>query len=126
VKVVITGADGQVGRALLEMAPEPSSVKGLSRRDLDITDADAVRASLEARAPRLGLQCGCVHRCRSCRSGRGSGTSGERGRRRAAGGCSHSDRLPRAADLDRLRLQRRAVTAVPAPTPPPVRSMCTA
>ena len=50
-KVVITGADGQVGRALLEMAPEPSRVKGLSRRDLDITDADAVRASLERERP---------------------------------------------------------------------------
>ena len=50
-KVVITGADGQVGRALLEMAPEPARVKGLSRRDLDITDADAVRASLERERP---------------------------------------------------------------------------
>jgi glucose-1-phosphate thymidylyltransferase len=51
VKVVVTGAEGQVGRALLESAPAADRVAGLSRRDLDITNVHAVRASLERERP---------------------------------------------------------------------------
>ena len=50
-KVVVTGAEGQVGRALLESAPAAARVAGLSRRDLDITNVHAVRASLERERP---------------------------------------------------------------------------
>jgi dTDP-4-dehydrorhamnose reductase len=51
VKVIVTGADGQVGRALLETAPRNSRVAALARRDLDITDAPAVHATLERERP---------------------------------------------------------------------------
>ncbi|MFI1911608.1 dTDP-4-dehydrorhamnose reductase [Nocardia sp. NPDC020380] len=38
--LVVTGAHGQLGRALLRLAP---GARGLGRAELDITDADAVR-----------------------------------------------------------------------------------
>jgi dTDP-4-dehydrorhamnose reductase len=42
VKVVITGANGQLGRALLASAPAGLHVVGFTRSDLDIGDAQAV------------------------------------------------------------------------------------
>ncbi|WP_280266245.1 dTDP-4-dehydrorhamnose reductase [Nocardia wallacei] len=42
-RLIVTGAGGQLGRALLALAPE---AVGFARRDLDIKDADAVRAVL--------------------------------------------------------------------------------
>lgn len=43
--LVVTGAGGQLGRALLELAP---GARGFGRAELDITDAAAVRAVLKA------------------------------------------------------------------------------
>lgn len=43
-RVVVTGAGGQVGRALLAAAPAGVDVLALSHKDLDITDLNAVRA----------------------------------------------------------------------------------
>ncbi len=43
-RVLLTGARGQVGGTLLESAPGGSSVLGLSHADLDIADGEAVRA----------------------------------------------------------------------------------
>ncbi|MFB7722736.1 dTDP-4-dehydrorhamnose reductase [Nocardia sp. NPDC056100] len=42
-RLVVTGAHGQLGRALLELAPD---ARGYGRAELDITDPDAVRAVL--------------------------------------------------------------------------------
>jgi dTDP-4-dehydrorhamnose reductase len=42
VKVLITGAAGQVGRSLLDSIPDGTAAIGLSRQDLDITDGRAV------------------------------------------------------------------------------------
>lgn len=42
-RLVVTGAGGQVGRELLRLAPR---ARGYGRADLDITDADAVRAAI--------------------------------------------------------------------------------
>lgn len=41
-KVLITGAEGQVGRALLECRPAGAQAIGCRHADLDITDAEAV------------------------------------------------------------------------------------
>ncbi|NNF58464.1 MAG: dTDP-4-dehydrorhamnose reductase [Rhodothermaceae bacterium] len=46
---LVTGANGQVGHALVQAAP--SEVIGLDRAALDITDAEAVRRAIAARAP---------------------------------------------------------------------------
>jgi dTDP-4-dehydrorhamnose reductase len=53
VKVLITGASGQVGRALLGAAPRESELRALTRAQLDISDADAVRAAVIAFNPAL-------------------------------------------------------------------------
>lgn len=42
-RVLITGAGGQVGRTLLETFPVGAEVTGCTHADLDITDAEAVR-----------------------------------------------------------------------------------
>jgi dTDP-4-dehydrorhamnose reductase len=51
VKVLLTGAGGQVGRAFRVLAPAGASVAALSHADLDITDAEQVRRAVAAHAP---------------------------------------------------------------------------
>jgi dTDP-4-dehydrorhamnose reductase len=53
VKVLITGAAGQVGRILSSNAPSGMSVVGYGHKDLDITDADAVDSRVRAQSPDL-------------------------------------------------------------------------
>jgi dTDP-4-dehydrorhamnose reductase len=50
-KVLITGAQGQVGRCLLASAPAGVTVAGLGRAQLDVGDGDAVRRAIEAHQP---------------------------------------------------------------------------
>jgi dTDP-4-dehydrorhamnose reductase len=50
-KVLITGAQGQVGRCLLASAPADVTVAGLARAQLDVGDGDAVRRAIEAHQP---------------------------------------------------------------------------
>jgi dTDP-4-dehydrorhamnose reductase len=51
VKVLITGAGGQLGRALIALAPDDTTVRGASHQELDIADARAVGAMLQAFRP---------------------------------------------------------------------------
>jgi dTDP-4-dehydrorhamnose reductase len=51
VKVLLTGAGGQVGRAFRSLAPAQASVVALTHADLDITDAAEVQRVLAAHAP---------------------------------------------------------------------------
>jgi len=46
-RILITGADGKLGRCLVASLSEKHEVLGLSRCDLDITDHDAVRGQTE-------------------------------------------------------------------------------
>ncbi|MEM1403856.1 MAG: dTDP-4-dehydrorhamnose reductase [Pseudomonadota bacterium] len=50
-KALVTGAGGQLGRALLATVPREIVVDGLSRAECDISDTDAVGALLAARSP---------------------------------------------------------------------------
>jgi dTDP-4-dehydrorhamnose reductase len=50
-KVLITGAGGQVGKALLASVPPHVEVLGLGRAELDIGNADAVRSRVAAFQP---------------------------------------------------------------------------
>ena len=52
-KALVTGAGGQLGRALIESAPEGVEVVALDRGSLDITDRAAVAAKLDEIAPDL-------------------------------------------------------------------------
>jgi dTDP-4-dehydrorhamnose reductase len=53
VKVLVTGAAGQVGEALVRAAPAYAEVRARTRSELDIRDADAVQAAVSGFAPDL-------------------------------------------------------------------------
>ena len=57
VKVLITGAGGQLGRDLVEafaeVAPGVGDLVAIEHRDLDITDEDAVRSAVDAYRPEV-------------------------------------------------------------------------
>jgi dTDP-4-dehydrorhamnose reductase len=53
VKVLITGCDGQIGRALLKSIPTGVVAMGLSHRDLDITDESAVKTCVTRHSPEI-------------------------------------------------------------------------
>ncbi|HEX4049391.1 MAG TPA: dTDP-4-dehydrorhamnose reductase [Steroidobacteraceae bacterium] len=50
-RVLLSGAQGQVGRALAALQPASVELHALTHRDLDICDAAAVRATLQRLAP---------------------------------------------------------------------------
>ena len=50
-KVLITGAHGQVGRCLLARVPPGVTAIGLTRAQLDVGDADAVMSAVQAHRP---------------------------------------------------------------------------
>src|SRR5512142_1268261 len=52
-KIVIAGAGGQLGRALLSCVPEPASVVALTHAQLDISDAAAVMDLAQSQRPDL-------------------------------------------------------------------------
>ena len=56
--ILVVGAGGQLGRTLVELATSRSMpVTGLTRADLDITDADAVRRTIWTAKPALIVNC---------------------------------------------------------------------
>jgi dTDP-4-dehydrorhamnose reductase len=50
-KVLITGAQGQLGRALLRAIPERSEALGLGRTELDVTRTDSIAEALQKHQP---------------------------------------------------------------------------
>lgn len=52
-KVLITGATGQVGRSLAKTAVHDTQLLSVSHKDLDIADADAVLAYVRSHAPEV-------------------------------------------------------------------------
>src|ERR1017187_6859936 len=50
-KVLVTGAAGQVGRAFRAAAPAEALVAALTHAELDITDAEQVNRAVAAHAP---------------------------------------------------------------------------
>ena len=52
-KVLITGADGQLGWVLQRNKPDDWDIVALNRKDLDITDAFAVKGVLKKHQPDL-------------------------------------------------------------------------
>lgn len=52
-RVLVTGAGGQVGRSLLDTAPADMEVIGCRHADLDIADAEGVRAFVAKHRPNL-------------------------------------------------------------------------
>jgi len=64
VRILITGANGQVGRELVSQAGSDSffEVIALGRRQLDITDGAAIAASLDERKPGYVINCAAFNR----------------------------------------------------------------
>ncbi|MFT3904942.1 MAG: dTDP-4-dehydrorhamnose reductase [Steroidobacteraceae bacterium] len=56
-KVLVTGAGGQLGRELLRRAPATASVRGVERSELDIADAAAVNELIGEFAPDVVINC---------------------------------------------------------------------
>ena len=56
-KVLVTGADGQVGAEMVRLADGEFQVAGFSRGDLDITDRDAIARRLDEHAPEFLVNC---------------------------------------------------------------------
>src|SRR5215217_1986690 len=57
-RLLVTGAAGMLGRDVVAAAEAAGhDVTGLARRDLDITDADAVRAAVDAARPDAVVNC---------------------------------------------------------------------
>ena len=52
-RILVTGAQGQVGRALLDTLPPLGTVTGVARADCDLADADAVRILLDRVKPSI-------------------------------------------------------------------------
>src|SRR5882757_2761511 len=57
-KVMITGTNGQVGRALLKSVPAQVDAIGLSRGELDIGEAQSVMGSIQSERPDLIINAG--------------------------------------------------------------------
>jgi dTDP-4-dehydrorhamnose reductase len=51
VNVLVTGAGGQLGRAVIALAPDNATVRGLSHEQLDIADGPAVHSALREFRP---------------------------------------------------------------------------
>ena len=50
-KVLLIGADGQLGRLVVQVKPENINLDSCTRKNLDITDRDAVKAVIEQISP---------------------------------------------------------------------------
>jgi dTDP-4-dehydrorhamnose reductase len=57
VKVLVTGAQGQLGLALRRTCPKPVELVALSRSELDITERDQVLACLREQQPDVVINC---------------------------------------------------------------------
>lgn len=56
-KVLVTGADGQVGRALISARPPGLQLCGLGRDTLDLTRPDQIRRCLDSERPGVVVNC---------------------------------------------------------------------
>ena len=56
-KVLVTGAAGQVGSTLVASVPEGVSARGLTRSDMDLSDLGGVRETIASEAPDWVVNC---------------------------------------------------------------------
>lgn len=64
---LVTGAEGQLGRALRALGPQRGiDVRGLSRSEFDITDADAFRRALDRIEPSVVVNCAALTKVDLC------------------------------------------------------------
>lgn len=56
-KVLVLGAEGQVGRAMVGRSPSSVSVTGFDRRSLDVTDRDQLARAMHEIGPDVVVNC---------------------------------------------------------------------
>jgi dTDP-4-dehydrorhamnose reductase len=70
--VWITGAGGLIGSHLVNLAPDAHSpregIRGLTRRDLDLTDSRAVRQAFAEQKPQLIIHCAALSKPPDCQA----------------------------------------------------------
>lgn len=57
-KVIVSGASGQLGRAVVGSSPDGCSVLGLSRGEMDLCDASSIEAAIRTHRPDVVINCG--------------------------------------------------------------------
>ncbi len=65
-RVWITGADGLIGRQLMRSAPPPWEPVAITRAELDLTNADAVRTAFHRDRPELIIHCAALSNTLVC------------------------------------------------------------
>ena len=107
-KLLVTGAGGMLGRDVMLAAGNAGhDVIGFGHTELDVTDAAAVEAKLDAERPDVRDQLRRLDRRRRRRGGRGGGDGRQRDRRRQGRRRRRRGRRQRRLRLLRLRLRRR-------------------
>jgi dTDP-4-dehydrorhamnose reductase len=65
-RVLITGASGLLGRALVEYSASGWDVRAMTHADLDVSDAPAVAAALESIRPQVVINCAALSHVDQC------------------------------------------------------------
>ncbi len=65
-KVIITGANGQLGRALVKNAPAGFEIIPLTRKDFDLRDTDRLKQFLRATRPDVVINTAAFHNTERC------------------------------------------------------------
>ena len=65
-RILVTGAEGQLGRALLEALGPRHQVRGIDLAELDLTDAPSVEAAIAGIGPEVVINCAAMTQVDHC------------------------------------------------------------
>ena len=112
-RLLVTGAAGMLGTDVVAAAAAGHDVVAFARADLDITDADAVRAAVRDTRPDAVINCAAWTDVDGAETAEAAGDADQRRRRGPPGRGRRRGRRAHRPRLDRLRLRRRRDVAVP-------------
>ena len=112
-RLLVTGAAGMLGTDVVAAAAAGHDVVALARADLDITDADAVRAAVRDVRPDAVINCAAWTDVDGAESAEAAGDADQRRRRRPRRRRRGRGGRARRPRLHGLRLRRRRHVALP-------------